>query len=185
MVVPVAVGRELGRDRRLFHEYRVRARAEQAYFRLQENRIAELVSARHDLDRAAAEPCDVIDAGLDDFVGRADEVGILRTDGDGEPLSPVGLTGGVAGRGAGVGDWRAVVGKGDARNDHYRDDQKLSHRMASRTNGFDTQPISRARACREFISPKLGPGRTLKCFQVVPTSSVATNPTSGGSALMS
>ena len=85
--------------RRLLDEDGVRAAAEQADVRREIDGVAQAIRAGQDLDGAAAEPGDVIDGGLDHSVGRADEVGVLRADGDGEPLLPVRLAGAVAGGG--------------------------------------------------------------------------------------
>src|SRR5262249_8498370 len=71
------------------------------------------VGAGQDADRAAAQPGDVIDGGLEGLVGVADQVGLLRADGDGQPLLPVGLDG-VAGRGPRPGDRGPLVRPGQS-----------------------------------------------------------------------
>ena len=76
---------------------------------MQVDGVAQPVRAREEPHRPAAQAGDEIDGGLDHLVGAADQVGLLRADGDGQAFLPVRL-GAVAGGGAGA----AAAGRSSA-----------------------------------------------------------------------
>ena len=61
--------------------------------KLKENRVAQPIRARLNMDDAAALPRHVIDARLDDLISSANEIRLLRANPNGEVLFPVRLDG--------------------------------------------------------------------------------------------
>ena len=72
--------------------------------------VSQRISAGQDLDRATTQSSDVIDRCLNHLVVEPHQVGVLRTDGDGQPFVPLGLVVFVAVRGTRIPHRGALAG---------------------------------------------------------------------------
>ncbi len=109
LVVPIRVVLQGDRLRGDLGNDRIGAAAPQTQLGRQKDGVAERKRAWQQLDRAAAQSGHVVHGGLNDLVVAADQVGLVRPDGDRQPLGPVRLVNLVTVRGSGIGDARHLA----------------------------------------------------------------------------